>query len=90
MLILAYCYRPSLRPMVRAQTPQQGDSVAAAQNVFVKAAASSSKNDSNNMKSSNTVPTVANDGQIYASGAFKRHHLRFYLVFSQPSSRSHP
>jgi len=63
--------------MVQGQAPQQGVSVAAAQNVFVKAAASSSKNDPNNTKSSNSAPTAAKDGQIYASGALKGHHFVF-------------
>jgi hypothetical protein len=52
--------------MAQGQAPTPGASVAAAQNVFVKAAASSSKADSNNTKSGNPA---TNDGQIYASGA---------------------
>jgi hypothetical protein len=59
--------------MAHAQTPQQGASVAAAQNVFVKAA-STSKIDSNNMQSSNSAPNAANDSQIYASGAYEEHN----------------
>jgi hypothetical protein len=68
--------------MAQGQAPQQGVSVAAAQNVFVKAAASSSKEYSNNIKSSNSALNAANDGQIYASGALNGHPLRFYFIDS--------
>jgi hypothetical protein len=58
--------------MAQGQASQQGATVAAAQNVFVKAA-SSSKIDSNTINSTNYAPRTAEDGQIYAAGACNNH-----------------
>lgn len=57
--------------MAEGQAPQ-GASVAAAQSVFVKAA-SSSKIDSNDIKSSDSVPNPASTNQVYASGTRNAH-----------------